>query len=76
MFSPEPWMKEAACIDTPTKMFFPGRGRNRTLPAKQVCAGCPVRQECLDYAIEHRIHYGVWGGLAEDERRELTKAVS
>ena len=40
-------------------------------PARQVCAACPVRQPCLDYAISNRIAYGIWGGLTERERRAL-----
>src|SRR5262249_27100243 len=40
-------------------------------PARQVCAACPVRQPCPDYAITNRIAYGVWGGLTERERRAL-----
>ena len=51
-------------------MFFPGRGESAE-PARQVCAACPVRQPCLDYAITNRIAYGVWGGLTERERRAL-----
>ena len=51
-------------------MFFPGRGETAG-PARQVCAGCPVRQPCLDYAITNRITYGIWGGLTERERRAL-----
>jgi hypothetical protein len=40
-------------------------------PARQVCAACPVRQPCLDYAITNRITHGIWGGLTERERRAL-----
>jgi hypothetical protein len=51
-------------------VFFPGRGESAG-PARQVCAACPVRQPCLDYAITNCIAYGVWGGLTERERRAL-----
>jgi hypothetical protein len=51
-------------------VFFPGRGESAG-PARQVCAACPVRQPCLDYALTHGISHGVWGGLAERERRPL-----
>ncbi len=51
-------------------MFFPGRGESAR-PARQVCAACPVRQQCLDYAITNRIGHGIWGGLTERERRAL-----
>jgi Transcription factor WhiB len=36
-----------------------------------VCAGCEVRAECLQYALDHSERFGVWGGLSERERREL-----
>jgi hypothetical protein len=51
-------------------VFFPGRGELAE-PARQVCAQCPVRQPCLDYAISHGITHGIWGGLAERDRRAL-----
>ena len=55
------WRELAAC---------PGRGESAG-PARQVCAACPVRQPCLDYAITNRIVHGIWGGLTERERRAL-----
>jgi len=51
-------------------VFFPGRGESAG-PARQVCAVCPVRQPCLDYAISNGITHGIWGGLTERERRAL-----
>ena len=51
-------------------MFFPGRGESAD-PARQICARCPVRQPCLDYAISNGIVHGIWGGLAERDRRAL-----
>ncbi len=64
------WRELAACRGTDLEVFFPGRGESAG-PARQVCAGCPVRQPCLDYAITNRIAYGIWGGLTERERRAL-----
>ena len=64
------WRELAACRGTDLGLFFPGRGESAG-PARQVCAACPVRQACLDYAITNRISHGVWGGLTERERRAL-----
>ena len=64
------WRELAACRGTDLEVFFPGRGESAE-PARQVCAPCPVRQACLDYAITNRIASGVWGGLTERERRAL-----
>ena len=64
------WRDLAACRGADLDVFFPGRGQSAG-PARQVCAACPVRQPCLDYAISNRISHGVWGGLTGRERRAL-----
>jgi WhiB family redox-sensing transcriptional regulator len=42
--------------------------------AKAVCGGCPVRQDCLDYALDAPEYYGIWGGLDAKERRRIRRA--
>jgi WhiB family transcriptional regulator, redox-sensing transcriptional regulator len=64
------WRELAACRGTDLDVFFPERGESAG-PARQVCAACPVREPCLDYAISNRISHGIWGGLTERERRAL-----
>jgi hypothetical protein len=64
------WRELAACRGTDLNLFFPGRGESAE-PARQVCAACPVRQPCLDYAVSNAITDGIWGGLTERERRAL-----
>jgi WhiB family redox-sensing transcriptional regulator len=64
------WRALAACRGADLNLFFPGRGESAG-PARRVCAGCPVREPCLDYALTHGITHGVWGGLAERDRRAL-----
>jgi WhiB family transcriptional regulator, redox-sensing transcriptional regulator len=64
------WRELAACRGADLEVFFPGRGESAG-PARQVCAACPVRQPCLDYAITNRITHGIWGGLTERECRAL-----
>jgi WhiB family redox-sensing transcriptional regulator len=64
------WRGWAACRGTDLKVFFPGRGEPAE-PARRICASCPVRQPCLDYAISHGIMHGTWGGLTERDRRAL-----
>jgi WhiB family transcriptional regulator, redox-sensing transcriptional regulator len=41
---------------------------SREAKAVVVCALCPVRAPCLDYALENSIRHGIWGGLNEEER--------
>ncbi len=64
------WRELAACRGVHLEVFFPERGESAG-PARQVCAACPVRQPCLDYAITNRIADGIWGGLTERDRRAL-----
>jgi WhiB family redox-sensing transcriptional regulator len=72
MEAPEPWQVRALCAQTDPEAFFPGQGEP-TAAAKAVCMRCPVRGECLAYALE-RDEHGVWGGLSERERRALRRA--
>jgi len=67
------WQDLARCAETDPEAFFVERGGS-TRPAKRVCAACEVRAECLEYALEHRIRDGVWGGTSERERRALLNA--
>lgn len=73
------WQSRAACRELgSTRFFHPAdeRGEDREQrdeAAKRVCAGCPVRTACLEHALRTREPYGVWGGLTEEERRELLR---
>jgi len=62
------WRREAACRDLDTGIFFP-LSDDDAGPAKAVCAACPVREECLEFALATRQGDGIWGGLTETERR-------
>lgn len=67
------WMLDAKCRGTQPAGFFPsdGLGVER---AQRVCEECPVRAECLEYALTHRIEHGVWGGASERERRRILRS--
>lgn len=71
------WMSRSACRHTDPELFFPaapGTGApGRAEEAKAVCARCPVRADCLAYALSTRQAYGVWGGATEDERRVMLR---
>ncbi|HEV2809668.1 MAG TPA: WhiB family transcriptional regulator [Acidimicrobiales bacterium] len=66
------WQARGSCRGT-SESFFPTRGEDLN-QARRVCAGCQVRSECLDYALEHGIRHGVWGGTSEAERRRIRQA--
>ncbi|MQA85036.1 MAG: WhiB family transcriptional regulator [Streptosporangiales bacterium] len=66
------WEEAAACARVDPGLFYPGQG-GTVRPALRVCAACPVRRECLRFAIENGELYGVWGGLSEEQRRRLRR---
>jgi WhiB family transcriptional regulator, redox-sensing transcriptional regulator len=66
------WMRDGACRGL-THLFFPPAAERpqarerREAAAKDVCSGCSVRVDCMDFARDHH-EYGFWGGESEDER--------
>lgn len=73
------WRVDAACKYLPTELFFPighgPRAQAQTGVAKAVCNACSVRPQCLDYAMAANAQYGVFGGMSEEERREVRRHV-
>jgi WhiB family redox-sensing transcriptional regulator len=74
---------EPPCTRHDPELFFPDRqlrpGRNSeddpwVAAARRVCAGCPVRLECLRTALDNREDYGIWGGTTPDERRDMLRS--
>lgn len=65
-----PWAVFAACREIDPEIFFPN-GREQEARALAVCATCPVVEDCLEYAVDSRERYGVWGGTTEKGRRKL-----
>ncbi len=74
----EVWQTKAACRGPHAIVFFPPSHAERKeeriareRAAKEICRPCPVRQDCLDYAIRIREAHGIWGGLSEAERKQI-----
>lgn len=71
------WQSRAACRDEDPELFFPvsdmGPGARQAEQARSVCARCPVRAECLGYALDNGLDHGVFGGTTERERRQLIR---
>lgn len=63
------WRKDAACLGADPELFFGEVGFNLE-GAKAICQTCPVRQECLDFALANGEKFGLWGGLSVKERRQ------
>ena len=66
------WRDDAACRGIDTDVFFPVTDEEAE-EAKAICASCPVREECLEFALLTRQEDGVWGGLTETERRRVRR---
>lgn len=70
----ESWQDRALCAQVDPELFFPEKHETALAKlAKRVCRACPVRQECLDDALDRGEEFGVWGGLSSQERRRLKR---
>lgn len=71
------WATRGACRYSDPELFFPltsaGPSADQVSRAKAVCASCPVRPECLEFALQSGQAFGVWGGTTEDERRLIRR---
>ncbi|MFI5475323.1 WhiB family transcriptional regulator [Streptomyces cacaoi] len=71
------WREHAECRNEDPDLFFPigtsGPALLQTEQAKAVCRRCPVREQCLEWAMETDQALGVWGGTSENERRALKR---
>jgi WhiB family redox-sensing transcriptional regulator len=76
-YDQESWRAEAACRDVDAEIFFPVGMTGSALlvaeEAKAICARCPVRLACLEFALNANQQFGIWGGYDEEERRELRR---
>lgn len=78
----ESWHLHAKCRNNFSHLFFPPTTferkddrERREARARAVCNSCAVRKECLEYALQIREPYGIWGGFTESERKQLLAAV-
>ena len=68
----ENWQDDANCLGVDTNLFYPERGAS-TREAKEVCRGCVVRADCLEFALQNGEKFGIWGGLTERERKRIRR---
>lgn len=71
------WQLDGLCRGNHSHLFFPPSAverkeerERREAKAKAICLVCAVRGACLEFALEIREPYGIWGGLTETERRQ------
>lgn len=69
------WMNDAACTmpEGVLNPLFYAEDQKLQASARRICNSCPVRDDCLEYALENRIDHGMWGGVSERGRRRLLK---
>jgi WhiB family transcriptional regulator, redox-sensing transcriptional regulator len=72
------WHSAAACRHADWELFFPegtaGPALRQAGQAKRICMACPVRVECLTWALRHGVEFGIWGGTSPEQRRALRAA--
>jgi WhiB family transcriptional regulator, redox-sensing transcriptional regulator len=66
------WRALASCAINDPDLFFAVGAREHKL-AKKICRNCPVRRECLAYAMDAPVDHGIWGGMTERERRRYRR---
>ena len=62
LLQPVDWQGAARCAEVDPEIFFPERGGS-SKAARAVCAVCDVRAECLEYALNNKEQFGIWGGV-------------
>ena len=71
------WRRYAECLSTDPELFFPigetGPAALQIEEAKLVCYRCDVRARCLDYALDTRQEFGVWGAASGKDRRRILR---
>jgi len=68
------WMQRGLCAQPDaynSDLWFPENTGPQGRIAKAVCRQCPVRDQCLDYAISNGEKYGIWAGTSERKRRDM-----
>jgi WhiB family transcriptional regulator, redox-sensing transcriptional regulator len=74
--APPRWTGTPACNEATAELFWPDDedDEEQAGPAKQICAGCGIRRQCLGYALTYRLPAGIWGGLTTADRNALLRA--
>jgi WhiB family transcriptional regulator, redox-sensing transcriptional regulator len=75
----EDWRSAAACLPADSELFFPlsdsGMSVEQAARAKAICAGCPVRGDCLAFAVRTGQAHGIWGGMTAGERAVIRRGL-
>lgn len=66
------WREQALCAQHNPEQWFPDQIGNHPDPAAQICRQCPVRTQCLEYAITNNEMHGIWGGMTAQQRQNIS----
>jgi WhiB family transcriptional regulator, redox-sensing transcriptional regulator len=61
------WQDAALCAQADPDAWFPAKGGN-VAQARAICSRCPVRRECLEYALGNYEQFGIWAGTSARQR--------
>lgn len=67
------WRADASYLGLDVNDFYPEKGGRHSRSVAEICFACRVRVECLDFALENRVRYGIWGGHTFTERNQIAK---
>jgi WhiB family redox-sensing transcriptional regulator len=80
-FSNEFWRESANCRKLGPGIFFSENdegslSRKNDTHAKKVCSNCAVKTDCLSYALNEQIKFGIWGGFTARERSSIIRKLA
>ena len=71
---PDDWRRRAACAEVDPALWHPNIGHEEDAQtARAICHTCPVEGDCLIFALDNDIRYGIWGGMSDTDRRALRR---
>lgn len=70
------WTEHALCRTVDPELWFPEKGASTGsyYSARDICAQCPVRRECLESALDNNEQFGIWGGFSPNERKIIRRS--
>ena len=71
-YTSEEWKLDGVCRTVDPDLWYP-ENSSPSWEAKRLCRNCPVVTECLDYALDNKEMFGIWGGLSPRERQRVRR---
>lgn len=67
------WRNSAACRGMDPGLFYGVRGGAVPREVTAACASCPVRAECLEWALRTGDDFAYLGGTTPGQRRDMRR---